>query len=197
MFCPQCGQRQTSNEARFCSACGLPLNVVTELLANGGQLPWRPTAAGAGQLSPRQRGIRQGALMMLSTVLVVPLLAIIGYSLLHLPGQIIAVAAVGCPLGGLLRILYALFLEDSPLRLSEMRTALEAGDLPSLQRAAHTLKGSAGSLCGRRTAEAALRVEQFAEEGDLAQARQATAALGEELGKLEQALAKLAATRSA
>jgi len=93
--------------------------------------------------------------------------------------------------------LAALFLEDSPLRLSEMRTALEAGDLPSLQRAAHTLKGSAGSLCGRRTAEAALRVEQFAEEGDLAQARQATAALGEELGKLEQALAKLAATRSA
>ena len=113
MFCPQCGQRQTSNEARFCSACGFPLNVVTELLANGGQLPWRPPAAGAGQLSPRQRGIRQGALLMLSTILVVPLLAIIGVSLMHLPGQIVALAAVGLPIGGFLRILYALFLEDS------------------------------------------------------------------------------------
>ena len=113
MFCPQCGQRQTSNEARFCSACGFPLNVVTELLANGGQLPWRPPAAGAGQLSPRQRGIRQGALLMLSTVLVVPLLAILGVSLLGLPGQIVALAAVGLPIGGFLRILYALFLEDS------------------------------------------------------------------------------------
>ena len=113
MFCPQCGQRQTSNEARFCSACGFPLNVVTELLANGGQLPWRPPAAGAGQLSPRQRGIRQGALLMLSTILVVPLLAIIGVSLMHLPGQIVALAAVGLPVGGFLRILYALFLEDS------------------------------------------------------------------------------------
>ena len=115
-------------------------------------------------------------------------------------GQVLDEAALVALVSGdvqLLQELAALFLEDSPLRLSEMRTALEAGDLPSLQRAAHTLKGSAGSLCGRRTAEAALRVEQFAEEGDLAQARQATAALGEELGKLEQALAKLAATRSA
>src|SRR5256714_1570683 len=113
MFCPQCGQRQTWTEARFCPAGGFPLTVVTELLATGGQLPWRPPAAGAGQLSPRQRGIRQGALMMLSTVLVVPLLAILGVSLLGLPGQIVALAAVGLPIGGFLRILYALFLEDS------------------------------------------------------------------------------------
>jgi CheY-like chemotaxis protein len=61
--------------------------------------------------------------------------------------------------------------------------------------AEHTLKGSAGSLCGKRAAKAALRVEQFAEEGDLAKARQATADLGEEVGKLQQALAKLAAPR--
>jgi CheY-like chemotaxis protein/HPt (histidine-containing phosphotransfer) domain-containing protein len=95
----------------------------------------------------------------------------------------------------LIQELTALFLEDSPLRLAEMRAALEAGDFFSLQRAAHTVKGSAGSLCGKRAAEAALRVEQFAEEGDLAKARQATADLGEEVGKLQQALAKLAAPR--
>src|SRR5918911_536815 len=112
MFCPQCGQRQISNEARFCSACGFPLNVVTELLTNGGQLPWRPPATGVG-LSPRQRGIRQGALMMLSTILVVPLLAILGVSLFHMPGQIVALAAIGLPIGGFLRILYALFLESN------------------------------------------------------------------------------------
>ncbi len=58
MFCPQCGQRQISNEARFCSSCGFAMNVVIELLANGGQLPWRPPAAsGSTQLSPRQKGI--------------------------------------------------------------------------------------------------------------------------------------------
>src|SRR2546423_4363229 len=113
MFCPQCGQRQTSNEARFCPACGFPLNVVTELLANGGQLPWRPPAAGAGQLSPRQKGIRQGALLMLSTVLVVPLLAILRFSLLGLPGQIGAVRAAGLPIGGCLRKLSAPLLANT------------------------------------------------------------------------------------
>ena len=113
MFCPQCGQRQVTNEARFCSGCGFPLNVVGELLANGGQLPWRPPEPAAAALSPRQRGIRQGAMLMLSTFLLVPLLAIIGVSLLHLPAQIVAVAAVFCPIGGLLRILYALFLENN------------------------------------------------------------------------------------
>ncbi|MBC7932664.1 MAG: hypothetical protein H7Z38_19050 [Rubrivivax sp.] len=50
---------------------------------------------------------------MLSTVLIVPLLAILGVSLLGFPGQIVALAAVGCPVGGFLRILYALFLESN------------------------------------------------------------------------------------
>ncbi|MBC7929691.1 MAG: zinc ribbon domain-containing protein, partial [Rubrivivax sp.] len=113
MFCPQCGQRQTSNDARFCSSCGFAMNVVSELLAHSGQLPWRPPAPGSGQHSPRQRGIRQGALLMLSTILIVPLLAILGVSMLGFPGQIVALAAVGCPVGGFLRILYALFLEGS------------------------------------------------------------------------------------
>ena len=70
MFCPQCGQRQTSNEARFCSSCGFQLYVVTELLKTGGQLTRRPPAP--GQMSPRSRGLRQGAMLMLSTVVVVP-----------------------------------------------------------------------------------------------------------------------------
>ena len=32
MFCPNCGQRQVSNGARFCPACGFPLEVVGELV---------------------------------------------------------------------------------------------------------------------------------------------------------------------
>lgn len=119
MFCPQCGQRQLTNQVRFCSSCGFPLNVVGELLANNGQLPWRPPQPEAVGLSPRQKGIRQGALLMLSTLLLVPLLAIIGVSLLGFPGQVVAIAAVFCPLGGLLRILYALFLESNARPLAE------------------------------------------------------------------------------
>ena len=39
MHCPSCGQRQISNETKFCSRCGLPLGVVSEVLSYGGYLP--------------------------------------------------------------------------------------------------------------------------------------------------------------
>lgn len=113
MFCPKCGQRQPSNDARFCPSCGFPLDVVTDLVAHGGRLHWRPPEAPApAGLSPRQKGIRQGTLMMLSTLLIVPLIAILGVAMLDLPGEFVALAAILCTLGGLLRILYAVMLES-------------------------------------------------------------------------------------
>ena len=42
------------------------------------------------------------------------------------------------------------FLEDSPRRLARMKAALDSGDRTGVREAAHTLKGSAGSLCGTR-----------------------------------------------
>jgi hypothetical protein len=116
MFCPQCGQRQVSNEARFCPACGLALEVVGELVANGGRLHWRPPPqqqSGAQELSPRQKGIRHGAMIMLLTLLVVPLLAIFGVAMIGLPGEFVALAAVGLPVSGFLRIMYALLYESN------------------------------------------------------------------------------------
>jgi zinc-ribbon domain len=114
MFCPNCGQRQVSNEARFCPACGFPLEVVGELLAGGGRLHWRPPQQAAPQeLSPRQKGIRQGAMIMLTVLLAVPLIAIFGVALLGLPGEVVALAAVGLPVGGFLRIMYALMFESN------------------------------------------------------------------------------------
>ena len=114
MFCPNCGQRQVSSEARFCPACGFPLEGVSELLANGGRLHWRPPQqAGPTVLAQRQKGIRQGAMVMLTTLLVVPLLAIFGVALLGLPGELVALAAVGLPVSGFLRIIYALLYESN------------------------------------------------------------------------------------
>jgi hypothetical protein len=119
MFCPQCGQRQISNETRFCSACGFQLEVVGELLAGGGRLHWRPPVVqGSQELSPRQKGIRQGAMIMLTTLLVVPLLAIFGMKMLGFPGELVALAAVGLPVGGFLRIIYALLFENNAPQLS-------------------------------------------------------------------------------
>src|SRR5688500_13362621 len=39
MHCPGCGQQQVSNETKFCSRCGLPLGLVSQVLAYGGYLP--------------------------------------------------------------------------------------------------------------------------------------------------------------
>ena len=39
MYCPRCSQQQVSEETKFCSRCGFPLGLVSELLAHGGFLP--------------------------------------------------------------------------------------------------------------------------------------------------------------
>jgi CheY-like chemotaxis protein len=92
----------------------------------------------------------------------------------------------------LLRELADLFLIEGPRRLTQIRAALEAGDLASVQYVAHSLKGSAGSLCGRSAADAALRLEEIAIEGDAVGARRAYTNVEDEVSKLERALAQLA-----
>jgi hypothetical protein len=85
--------------------------VVTELLKSGGQLVRRPSAP--GQLSPRSKGLRQGVMMMLSTLVIVPLMGILGAAMLGLPGELVGATAVILMMGGFLRMMYALLFESS------------------------------------------------------------------------------------
>lgn len=112
MYCPQCGQQQTSEQVRFCSRCGFLLEAVSAVLAGGGMAP-RYVQPGSQPLSPRSKGVRQGALMMLSTLFIVPVMAIILVGILDGPGELVALAAVTCFVGGLLRMIYALMMEDA------------------------------------------------------------------------------------
>jgi len=74
MYCPQCSQEQVAEETRFCSRCGFPLAIVSELVRGGGALEgFDPEAK--DQLSPRQRGIRWGLILMIISVLMFPLVA--------------------------------------------------------------------------------------------------------------------------
>ena len=115
MYCPQCGQQQVSDVVRFCSRCGFLLEGVSVVLNSGGQIPQRYLQRPAdAPLSPRSRGVRQGAILMLSTLLIVPLMAIITVNLFEpIAPLFIPLAAVLCFVGGLLRILYALIMEDA------------------------------------------------------------------------------------
>jgi hypothetical protein len=127
MYCPQCGQQQVSDVTRYCSRCGFLLDGVATVLATGGAVPTQYVQPGYEQLSPRSKGIRQGALLMLSTLLVVPIVAILSVNLLYEVSHIIVpFAALLCFVGGLLRMLYALLMEDPYPQLSGEPTAVHS-----------------------------------------------------------------------
>ena len=92
----------------------------------------------------------------------------------------------------LLQELAEIFMQESPLQLAEMRSAIETGKLEVLERAAHTLQGSAASLCGQPASLAAREVEVAAREGNLLLARRALPGVEKEVAKLGEALARAA-----
>jgi hypothetical protein len=114
MFCPKCGQQQVSDEVRFCSRCGFQLDVVKTLLAGENFPALGPvntqTAAGGGE-SPRKRGVKQGLMLMMSTVLIVPLVVFL-VRLGILQREFIPLAAIICAIGGFLRLIYALLFQE-------------------------------------------------------------------------------------
>ena len=69
-----------------------------------------------------------------------------------------------------LQEIIALFLEDCPNLLDDIRSALAAGDAQAVYRAAHTLKGSVGNFEAHAAVEIAQRLEARAREGDIAAA---------------------------
>lgn len=115
MYCPQCGQQQAS-EMRFCSRCGFPLGGVAELLTQGGILPTVAAAQQQGrELSPRQKGTREGVMLMCSSLLVVPIVSLLSVFVFGGQQLLIPLAAILTFVGGLLRIIYArLYEADTP-----------------------------------------------------------------------------------
>ena len=116
MFCPQCGQQQVTGVIRFCSRCGFPLDGVIQLLNNGGMIPAYRASDEPVQISPRKRGVKQGGILLLSGILIVPILGLFAsFSTSSFPQMLAALAAMICFIGGPMRMLYAaLFEEGAP-----------------------------------------------------------------------------------
>ena len=112
MFCPKCGQQQLSDGVRFCSRCGFQLEVVKELLVTDGALVLPEAEIQRDHRSPRNRGIRQGIMLMLLTALIVPVAALLSKTGI-LPREFVALAAIICAVGGFMRFVYALMFEES------------------------------------------------------------------------------------
>ncbi|QSA97918.1 response regulator [Methylococcus sp. EFPC2] len=86
---------------------------------------------------------------------------------------------------GLLKDLAGIVLDQSDELLHSCEEAIRNGDGPALEWAAHTLKGSVGSLCAKPAAELAQRLENAARAKDFDAARIL-------FGELQAAMAQLA-----
>jgi len=116
MFCPRCGQQQATDALRFCSRCGFPLEGALHLLAHGGMLPHYQPVPGEKEISPRRKGVKQGALLMLIGAVLVPILAVFTS---FAPGRLgimfeffTILSGLFCFTGGPLRMLYAAIFEE-------------------------------------------------------------------------------------
>ena len=116
MFCPKCGQETHTETSSFCSRCGYLLTGTLELFQFGGVLPNKP-----GKNSPRSRGVKQGAFILLFGILLFPLLGMLGAFLFRQPPFVAGIVLFLSLAAGLLRIAYALMFEE------KFPTALPSG----------------------------------------------------------------------
>ena len=136
MFCPQCGQQQVSDGARFCSRCGFQLAAVAGLVATGGGgAPPEPAfEAVPAPPSPKRKGVQFGGKLMLSGMFLGPALAALS-EILRINDNI-ALLGVIVFMAGLFRLLYALLFEDGPYRRQLQRQPAYAP--PPQSQPAHT-----------------------------------------------------------
>ena len=109
MYCPQCSQQQISDELRFCSRCGFPLEGVAKLIAAGGILPALEEEASKSAHSPRRKGVQQGVILILIGIALLPLI-----NITISPPYNEALLFVFL-LGGILRALYAVIFQEGAL----------------------------------------------------------------------------------
>lgn len=114
MFCPQCGQQQASDAARFCSRCGFRLEAVSGLLSTGGAPLAFPAQAAPAAESPKRKGVRLGGKLMLLGIFIASLMGML-HELVGTPEELPIIGAIVF-LAGLMRLIYALLFEDGPYR---------------------------------------------------------------------------------
>src|SRR5262245_26620643 len=139
MYCPRCGQQQATDSMRFCSRCGFAMEGTMHLLANNGMLPQYQAPPGEKTISPRRKGVRQGVLLVLIGVLLVPIFGVMsGFA----PGRLenffafwAALAAIICFVGGPLRMLFAaIFEEGAPKYQFPMAPMYHTPSIPPANR---------------------------------------------------------------
>ncbi|HEY0426957.1 MAG TPA: zinc ribbon domain-containing protein [Pyrinomonadaceae bacterium] len=105
MHCPRCGQLQISEEIKFCSRCGFPLGLVSEILSHGGFLPQLADINEKKSYFTRKNGFLVTVFWFIIFTMLLP--AILGASGVNrLPGM---VAIIGF-FGSLIMLIVSIFI---------------------------------------------------------------------------------------
>jgi HPt (histidine-containing phosphotransfer) domain-containing protein len=93
-------------------------------------------------------------------------------------------------LGGpeMLSELAEMFFDDARSSIDAMTDAVERGDAQTLERVAHTLKGSSGNMGAQRMAELCGELQDAGVSGDLTHAPELLEGLEVEFGRVRPAL---------
>ena len=91
----------------------------------------------------------------------------------------------------LLGELAGLFFDDYPRLLNQIKESIAKSDGDSLEKAAHSLKGSVGNFAAREAFDAALALEKLGREGNFGSAERACDRLEAEIDRLRIALSGL------
>ena len=121
MHCPSYGQQQVSNETKFCSRCGMPLTLVSEVLVHGGYLPQlAELEKSSGTIYTRRNGVIFSLFWLIFWLLI---MAVVfgGIFNIEILGELFSVVGI---FGGLLIFLFSLFFLKRP-----------AKNIPSMQYA--------------------------------------------------------------
>ena len=114
MFCPKCSQEQFSQTTRFCSRCGFLLTGIIAVVENDGIIPNASNEENKKLTTLRKKGLKQGLFMLLLTILLSPILMILGKELHIRPALFILSMFILFTLG-IVRMLYAkMFETDEP-----------------------------------------------------------------------------------
>ncbi len=118
MHCPSCGQQQVSNETKFCSRCGMPLGLVSEVVFHGGFLPQ------LAQLDQPKKKIftkKNGIVFASFWFIFLTMFMTAFFGIVGAPDELIAVTAITGVFGAMMIIIGSLvFLPSSKPTFAEL-----------------------------------------------------------------------------
>ena len=117
MHCPSCGQQQISNETKFCSRCGMPLGLVSEVVAHGGFLPQLAQLNKKKTFFNKKNGVVFGTFWFIFFTLFCTAF----FGILQAPEELVGILAITGVFGTMMIIIFSLiFLPSSKISMANL-----------------------------------------------------------------------------